>query len=228
MFRTYLPYISKGNSYYGIALAVKRLEDVKTLGASWWYDWTPTGGVPMLWAGKISSQIDKNYTEEILVFNEPNIKTQSNILPEDAVNLVRQIRDYYPYAKLVVGGVSIWAKDWLEKYFRLGGYADKIHIHAYIEEWIGLDEINNFIKGFLPFNKLVWITEFNNLNDNAKEFEEMIKLFKGFSQIERIAPYTNTQPHTGKIWELPICVELFNENGLTEKGKIYSKYCKSN
>ncbi len=228
MFELFLPLVlnpAPTGAYCGLAMAVPAPEDLDLLGVSWWYDWTPTGGVPMLWSGKPSDAILPDYAGEILVFNEPNLEIQANLSPVEAAARSRVLRERYPQATLIAGGTSIWAVDWMRDYLNAGGQADKIHIHAYAEAWIGVDEIEYYLRQYEKFGLPIWVTEFNNLSADVNEFRAMLDLFSQHPQIERIAAYTNRQPHTGALWELPYLVELTPGGVLTEKGQAYREFC---
>lgn len=238
-YKVFLPVIISSEPKYGLAMAhPEYYEDIDKLDVSWWYDWSDgnfgkPGYIPMLWRGNISSKIPQDYAGYILVFNEPNLPSQSNLSVEEAVKRYKEVRNYYKFAKLVVGGTSIFATDYLEEFindlkrdnFPLPDY---YHVHAYIEDWINLNYIKAQIEKYYKITGgNIWITEFNTVYPHAdNEFLEGLKYLDSLDYVKRIAVYTNRQLDSDYIagWALCGC-DLVNPDGsLTNKGTLYRNF----
>lgn len=224
MYTIFLPLVLASRLYYGLAVAdVTHYDDAARLGATWSYDWTPSGDVPMLWSGKPSSLIPAEYTGWILVLNEPNVTTQANLSPSEAVNRLNNLRAYYPRARLICCGASVWAWDWMKAFWDSGGRPDAWHMHAYTESVITpavvaqeLTRMHQLTGGEY------WITEYGSPAGNLSHFQQVTQWFEAQSWIVRIAPYTNRQPD-GVSWALDPGVEMVNPDGsLTPIGAWYA------
>jgi hypothetical protein len=220
--RYYLPLVAAYEPYKGLALADgAHPEDIDALGAEWWYDWTPTGGVPMLWRGNPSPDIQSNYEGWILVFNEPNLPNQSNLSPQEAARRLQVVRDYYPRARLICCGLSVWATDWLGEFLIQGVWPDAWHVHAYTESWI----TPQVAQGYLYTQHMMtggeyWVTEFGSSAGSLRDFQAMALFFERQPWITRIAAFTNRQP-PGE-WNIGAGVEMVTDDGLSPIGAYYS------
>jgi hypothetical protein len=224
VYRVYLPVVIAPQPYKGLALAdAYHAGDVDSLGASWWYDWTPTGGVPMLWSGRPSTQLPATYSGWILVLNEPNVTTQANVTPAEAVRRLAVIRAYYPRARLLCCGVSIWAGDWMREFWQLGGRPDAWHVHAYTESYITPDYIKRELTRMHALTGgAYWVTEYGSPEGDLEDFQEVTRWFEAQPWIERIAAYTNRQPDDVP-WAIGDGVEMVNHDGsLSPIGEWYS------
>ena len=114
-----------------LGLAGGTVAQANALGASWMYDWSATPptaeygieSVPMIGnADRVAYDLGGN-SVWILGFNEPDLAVQSNITPEYAAQLWRQIETRYPQRKLVSPAVSDPDSGWLLR-FRLAYYTE--------------------------------------------------------------------------------------------------------
>jgi hypothetical protein len=228
--RVFLPSIMMGDEpFKGLAIAdMDHFDDIYVLGGEWWYDWTSpldlySAKVPMLWSGLPSTNIPSDYTGWILAMNEPNVSTQLNITPSEAVSRLNALRTSYPYAKILCCGVSIWAGDWTEDFWDLGGRPDAWHVHAYTEEWI----TPTFVQSELTeWHTLTggdyWISEFGSPAGSLSDFQAVMTWFEQQSWITRVSAYTNRQPE-GAPWAIGEGVEMVNDDGtLTPIGEWYA------
>jgi hypothetical protein len=222
----YIPLVITPLQYKGLALADPlHPGDIDALGASWWYDWTPTGGVPMLWSGRPSTDIPQHYAGYILVLNEPNLSSQANVTPYEAVKRLAILRAYYPDARLLCCGVSIWAGDWMREFWQLGGRPDAWHVHAYTESYITPDYVK---RDLTAWHNLTggdyWVTEYGSPAGSLVDFRAVTEWFMAQQWIKRIAAYTNRQPD-GVPWAIGEGVEMVNPDGaLSPIGEWYSAY----
>ena len=225
-YRVYVPLAIAPLQYKGLALADPlHPGDIDTLGASWWYDWTATGQTPMLWSGNPSTLIPQNYTGYILVLNEPNVATQANVTPTEAVKRLAILRAYYPDARLVCCGASVWAYGWMSAFWQAGGRPDAWHVHAYTEAYITptyvateLTRMHDMTGGDY------WITEYGSPAGSLADFETVTRWFWSQPWITRVAAYTNRQPE-GVPWAIGEGVEMVGPDGsLSPIGDWYAAY----
>jgi hypothetical protein len=205
--------------YHGLALAdTAHPEDVQALGAEWFYNWGATADnvpitaefVPMLWRGNPSPYIQSDYDGWLLVFNEPNLTTQSNLSPTEAVIRFNALRAYYPRARLICCGVSIWAGAWQREFYALGGRPDAWHVHTYIEQWVTVGYIQSELTALHALTGGdYWVTEYGSMDGNLHDFKEITEWFEGQPWIARIAAYTKGD--SAASWA--IGVELVNDDG---------------
>lgn len=220
----YLPMILQSPDYKGLALADPyHSGDLDLLRAEWWYDWTATGQTPMLWSGKPSTSLPQNYRGYVLVLNEPNVEIQSNVTPAEAVRRMAILRAYYPNAKLLCCGVSVWAGSWMTEFWRLGGRPDGWHVHAYIEAYITPQYIARELNAWHAMTGgEYWVSEYGSPEGSLEDFATVTEWFEGQSWIVRVAAYTNRQP-IGVPWAIGPGVEMVNDNGdLSPIGAYYS------
>jgi hypothetical protein len=223
--RYFLPLVAAAQPYKGLAFAdPAHAGDLDALGVSWWYDWTPTGDVPMLWRGNPSKDIPRNYAGWILVFNEPNLVNQSNLPPAEAARRLQAVREYYPKAKLLCCGLSVWATDWLGEFLIQGVWPDAWHVHAYTEAWISPAIAQDFLYTHqVMTGGTYWITEYGSPGGSLRDFKTMTRWFEQQEWIERIAAYTNRQPPGA--WNIGQGVEMVKPDGsLTEIGAYYQSF----
>lgn len=219
----YLPLIMQPAVYKGLALAdASHPEDLELLGAEWWYDWTPTGQVPMLWSGKPSVSLPAHYSGVVLVLNEPNVESQANVTPAEAVRRLAALRAYYPRAKLYCCGVSIWASDWTMEFWRLGGRPDGWHVHAYTEAYITPQYIARELSAWHGVTGgEYWVTEYGSPSGSLSDFQAVTSWFERQPWIARVAAYTNRQP-LGVSWAIGEGVEMVTDGELSEIGAYYA------
>ncbi len=175
--------------------------------------------------------LPSNYNGFLLVFNEPNNPEPfgCDITPQEAVARFQRLRKALPQAKMVIGGVSIWAIEWLksflEEYKLSGGEVPDIEalaVHAYIEEWITVDIVRAFMLKTRSFTSLpVWVTEMGSCDGLPETMDSLITMISGLKWVERYAAYTNRQSGH-ESWAICDGVVLFSWDGyLTPAGRAY-------
>ncbi len=193
-------------------------EQAQVLGASWLYDWSPAPpvdewieSVPMIGhAGVVDAALGGN-SQWILGFNEPDLTVQSNISPERAGVLWREIERLYPGRKLVSPAVidPLWLDHMRNDYISYYGTAprfDAIAWHCY--EWnaagcIALGE------RFLRLAELwgvpeVWVTEFVFVRAHTADPEREARTFVAWLErqplIKRYSPFANWSERGSWYW----------------------------
>lgn len=222
--------------YYGLAMAYVNSADIRTLNVGWYYTWSdgesaniPAQFVPMSYYG-LNVRQPKDYSGYMLVFNEPNNPQPwgCDLAPAEAARRYGELRQQYPQAKLVVGGWSVFSKDWIE------GFVSELeklniplpeywHVHAYIEAWVTPAVAQQNLAFFHDLTGgTYWITEFSSLDGNLADFQNMTNWFENQKWISRIGAYTNRQPPDAD-WAINSNVELINSGGnLNTIGAFYS------
>lgn len=215
-------------------------QDYDALNVSWWYDWGTTpahmsykpGYIPMSFAGQMVS-LPADYSGYLLVFNEPNNSAPygSHLDPAEAAKRYLQLRQAFPQAKLVVGGISIWAIGWLQSFYAAVQQQDgraptpaAIAVHSYIEDWITvnealrrLNEIHDFVQ------RPIWVTEFGACDGTANTMYQLVNFFENTTWVERYSAFTNRQQGT-EPWAICSGTNLFSWNGqITAAGLVYQQ-----
>jgi hypothetical protein len=152
-------------------------------GASWYYTWstshsgvtTPahTGFVPMIWGAKnVTAQAlaqAKSSGDHLLGFNEPDMGSQSNMTPQQALDLWPQLEA----TGLVLGSPAVayggdTPNGWLDQFMSgaaARGYrVDFIALHWYGGDFTTPDAVAQ-LKQYLDavyarYHKPIWLTEF--------------------------------------------------------------------
>ncbi|MFF2848463.1 glycosyl hydrolase [Streptomyces sp. NPDC058001] len=241
------PPAAKGNR--GISLnpvdgAAQALADS---GASWYYNWTSTTGnvtrpngvdyVPMIWGpGSVTDEElgrAKNEGKTLLGFNEPDMPSQSNMTPEQALDLWPRLQStgLRMGAPAVATGADLEG-GWLDRFMKgaaeRGLRVDFIPLH-----WYGSDfgpEAVNHLRGYLQavhdrYQKPIWLTEYGLIDfsqgtpryPNEQEQADFVKgstqMLNGLDFVERYAWFTlstQTSP-TG----------LYNGTTPNASGRVY-------
>jgi hypothetical protein len=193
----------------GLAMAYPNLEDLQMLDPSWYYVW---GGcpadiqscVPMSWCGE-DPNLALNYSDYILLFNEPEVETQCNISPQTGINRYMILQAKYSNAKWVVGNNIFWGswQNWLNLFWDICNITpgckmpDYWGVHVYIsgEAWISyvrseLERLHNKVGGTF------WITEFAEITGNINVDNDLVNLFESTLWIDRWAYFTNRAEET--------------------------------
>ena len=222
-YHLYIPHVETPQPYFGLAMATNAPGDLDALGVDWHYTWTAGSDPPMLWAGEISPIVPRDYEGEILFLNEPNVQIQANVAPEEAARRLGLAQLYYPRAKILCCGVSVFAVEWVRRFWLAGGRPDGWHVHAYIESWITPEVAQSYLSQQHQITGgEYWITEYGSMAGDLAEFSSMTEWFMAQPWITRIAPYTNREPD-GQWWSIGDGVELVAGNGtLTEIGAYYA------
>ncbi len=173
----------------GVSFGFSFTEDVSVLGnaISWYYNWSPTQAAkydellkemqldfcPMAWNG-----IDKNALREykerhpeckyLLTFNEPNLKDQANMTPQQSAQKWPEIKSIAKELglKLISPAMNFGTLEgygdplvWLDEFFELVPLSDVdgISIHCYMAHPAALKW---YVERFRKYNKPLWLTEF--------------------------------------------------------------------
>ena len=225
----------------GLAMAdTSHPEDLIALNIGWWYTWGENcNGNPNCVNMVRAMQLPASCYEILLVGNEPNAVKPYGlpINPTDAVSLIMAISSTCPNTKLIVGNVSAddwsnyggwgsgenWLRQFLRDYRSLTGrkYNGGLGIHCYVSEnadycLTRLRQMRNVYSGEM------WLTEMGVQNGDLRQFQRIYRYAS--IAFERVAVYTNRQPHLGEKWELVSGVEMVNaDNSLTPIGLWYSQ-----
>ncbi len=188
----------------GVSFAFSFSEDVSVLGPSisWYYNWGPAHAAkydelnkemnldfcPMAWNGIDKSAL-KQYKERhpecryLLTFNEPNLKDQANMTPQQAAQKWPKIKAVAKEfgLKLISPAMNYGTLEkygdpivWLDEFFELVPLADVdgISLHCYMAS---PGALKWYISRFKKYNKPIWLTEFcawDGLNNETYTAEE--------------------------------------------------------
>jgi Glycosyl hydrolase catalytic core len=246
----------------GIAYDLASPGDLAVLspGVSWWYNWAPAPNAsvpsdyasryamdfyPMLWngtfnAGNFVAFLKVNPgIKYMLVLNEPNLVSQSNMTPQQAAQLWPQFEAIAAQTGVkIVGPAITWGTmtgyedpvAWLDAFYAAYHAAnsnrdpqiDYLAFHWYD---YGLDaQLDRLTK----YNKPFWVTEFANWhsqNDGAQvdtlanqeaQMTSMVATCEGRADVFRYAWFTgrwSPDPHFTSL--------LAGDGALTDLGKLY-------
>jgi hypothetical protein len=212
------PYVAPA-SKQGVAIignnraewARPRPDDARRLGAAWWYNWAHVasfGGVaqdagefvPMIWGKGIPRDLRcPQGGAPLLWLNEPDLRSQANATPVEAVAMLSALVDRCPDARLIGPHISSErsAFTWLSSFWQLWSETGRpfpstigVHIynHSRPSEWI--DAIYGAVPGYTG---AVWVTEFAYCGDGDRVamFAAMVEAFERDSRVERYAPFAN-------------------------------------
>ncbi|KAN0059615.1 hypothetical protein ACQY0O_008183 [Thecaphora frezii] len=128
--------------------------------------------VPCFWGKRYTSdwqqrksEMDKQLPKAILGFNEPDVPSQSNMLPKEAAELwVKEIQPYKAKGVRLGSPQIAWDVDWLSKFVKelgkVGGSVDFIAIHWYGRH-TDLSLFQAYVaKVYRTFQKPIWVTEY--------------------------------------------------------------------
>ena len=185
--------------------------DAVKVGANWYYNWhyvADFGGVtqdgaeyaPMVWGKAIPRDLPcPENGSPLLWLNEPDLGSQANATPQQAVTMLLALQDRCPTARLVGPHMSSerHAFTWLASFWQLWGetgqpFSSTIGVHVYNHprpsEWI--DAIYGSVSGYAG---TVWVTEFAYCGprDRVATFTAMVDAFERDSRVERYAPFAN-------------------------------------
>lgn len=234
------------NADKGIALVEPYLQDLDSIGATWYYTWshlpapkTDERYIPMSYYGLFDDNLPVDYDEFVLFLNEPNNPAPygAGITPTLAAERYAAFVQARPQAKLVVGNTSAWATTWmLDFIIAVKSYnvplPEYVGVHCYVEEWITADTCNFYIEqnrmmwksnaGYIPE---MWITEFADTTGDTESFAALMDVIQGKSYITRFAYFTNRyDPEAAYIPDGWYDFNLINYDGsLSPIGLIYAQ-----
>jgi hypothetical protein len=194
----------------GIAMPYVFAEDLVRTNSSWYYNWGscppfPKGCVPMSWGG-IDPNLPTDYSDYILLFNEPDRPDQANITPENGIIIYKGLKSKYPFAKWVVG--NTFYPNWLYS-FKALCRADVTCImpeywglHAYLGNIEYLSTMKQQLTiAHEKLGGIFWITEFASTRGNLSVDDGLVKFFESKDWIERWAIFCNRAK--GDEWWYP-------------------------
>lgn len=213
----------------GLAMAYPQFqEDFTAIGENtWYYIWTtcPTGAdkcVSMSWCGE-DPNLPVDYSNYVLLFNEPENPKQCNITPQQGVDYYTALHIKYPDIKWVVGNSIFWGswQNWLNSFWNICNATPECKMPEY---W----GIHIYFKGspelYIPFVEseltrlhdkiggIFWVTEFAEISGNTVTDNALVNLFKKTPWIARWAYFTNrsqtTDPWIIDGWK----IDLFDWN----------------
>ncbi len=166
--------------------------DISNVGASWYYDWSPSTGsiarpagtefVPMIWGAAEVDPTDLATAEqqgtELLAFNEPDQPGQTNMTVEQALDLWPQLEA--TGMRLGAPAVSYGADTpggWLDQ-FMSGAAARGYRVDFIPLHWYGGDfssaatgELQSYLQAVYDrYHKPIWLTEFGLANFGTGQF----------------------------------------------------------
>jgi hypothetical protein len=225
------------------------------LGATWTYNWLSAGPtntgmdyVPMVWgAGYVTPAIinglragaQSGQYHNLLGFNEPDLSSQSNLTPQQAIDLWPQLQS--TGLRLGSPAVANMWDGWLEQFMSLAsssGYrVDFIALHFY-QDWTNPNAVNGLMGQlqtiYNKYHKPIWITEIGTIDvrvwgesmhatptqQGADSYlSQIISNFESASYIERYAWFDDN------CWESQEChlSSLYDGNdNITPTGVTYS------
>ena len=237
------------NSNKGIALVEPYLQDLDSVGASWYYDWTFTFDkigvddryIPMAYTGTLDTRLPVDYDGFVLFLNEPNNPAPfgANISPGLAAERYAAFVQARPNAKLIVGNASAWSSMWyiefiwaLDENYPNTPKPQYYGFHGYVESWITASQLESwwdategFIYRYSGVHPEVWITEFADTTGDTESFTALMDVIESKPYITRYAYFTNrydpTQPYIPAGW---YDFNLINDDGtLSPMGLIYAQ-----
>ncbi|KAJ7882758.1 hypothetical protein B0H14DRAFT_2499450 [Mycena olivaceomarginata] len=147
---------------------------------TWYYHWEngpisqmscKNEYVPMFWGSKKwddwnqrKSEMETTIPEHLLGFNEPDVSTQANMTPSEAVDLWMQEIEPWAANGTKLGSPAIawdlnWTQSFLTELESRGGHVDFICVHWY-GSYNDTSGFQNFVaSAFTQFNYAIWVTE---------------------------------------------------------------------
>jgi putative glycosyl hydrolase len=205
----------------------------------WAYNWasSPGGSIPsgveyvaMLWGPKVfgtwAHDIETALSsgcKHILGFNEPDLPSQSNLSPADAVNYHKKyILPYQNRASLgspgVTNGVNGMGLDWLTSFLNLcGGHCGLSFIAIHWYDDASVDKFKRHVTQAIQLANAhniheVWITEFAGAGDAAAQATFLSQAIPWLESQSAVTRYAYFMVRQGI---------LVNGNSLTKLGSIY-------
>lgn len=212
------------------------MEDVATLGASWYYGWGEYCGddsrcvnMTRVW------ELPRACYSVLLAGNEPNAIEPygAPMTPVDAAAATLAIESQCPQTHLIVGNVSAddrdvyggmsgreWVRQFAAVYRNRAGhkFSGAVGVHCYTTV------VASTCIGLLNGIRQVWpgawaLTEFNVLNGDAAQMQTWMTYIRG-AGFERVAIYTARQ--LGGASDLPGASVVNDDGSLTPIGAVYA------
>lgn len=256
-YTTYLPLVMNNVTFIttppvisenkGIALVENNLNDLDSVGASWYYTWTPyptikedTRYIPMSYYGEFNDDLPVDYDGFVLFLNEPNNPSPygANIAPDLAAVRYREFCLKRPLCKLVVGNTSMWATGWfydfinylkrfgdipMPKYVGIHGYIEGDFDYLTVEFW--WNQLRKCWETEAGYRPIFWITEFAETTGNVEQLKNLLSVIKRNDWITRYAYFTNRYDKDAAY--IPTNwydFGLFEDNILSPVGETYKLF----
>lgn len=198
----------------GIALVEPYIQDLDSVGAMWYYTWTPLPSpktderyIPMSYYGLFDDSLPVDYDGFVLFLNEPNNPAPygSGITPTLAADRYAAFVQARPHAKLIVGNASAWASMWYIEFIQAlnNNYPNVpkpqyYGFHGYVESWITVSQLESwwnstegFIYRYSGVHPEVWITEFADTTGDTESLTALMDVIQSKPYITRFAYFTN-------------------------------------
>jgi hypothetical protein len=223
----------------GLPAGHRHTVDIDTLRAGWWYDWSCSIDdladpryVPMSWDGAACINLRRTYPGYLLVLNEP--QSWGKMTAETGARLTLKLADWYPAARLIIGGCGYFEQEWFRQYVTiLGDYRPAgWHVHGYIEHtsWaeVGLRDVIGHLRWCRDITKNqgeFWITEFADTWDGTHA-RELLDFVERADWIDRYAWFasrlTGGESYYPQNWQHNPAL-LGPDGKLTATGEAYTK-----
>ena len=216
-------------------------QELRNAGVTWIYDWSVTPeicagieSVPMIYsAGSVSKPIGGN-SPWVLGFNEPDLTSQSNITPQQAVPLWWQVEAANPDKLLVAPAPANlpWLVEWYDAFRTEYGrppVLDALAVHFYSSASVGdaAGALHRTLRDYrAQANRWgvdqVWLTEFAHLTQGAAFLEKVLPWLP--DECDRYAwfqwEYVGNEP-----WAFGVehNTSLWLDGALTEAGEVYAR-----
>eukprot|EP01006_Ploeotia_vitrea_P003617 TRINITY_DN112929_c0_g1_i1.p1 TRINITY_DN112929_c0_g1~~TRINITY_DN112929_c0_g1_i1.p1 ORF type:complete len:273 (+),score=26.35 TRINITY_DN112929_c0_g1_i1:23-820(+) len=225
-------------------------ESINAINSTWWYNWRPfpspcnqTQGIanfiPMIWGKeeiKYINQVDRN-ADALLGFNEPDVKSQSNMTPKEAASLWHHLESTgMRLGSPAVGTGSEFAYMWLDEFFRhcKGCRVDFVAVHWYAQAFshnskAGCNKtaLFDYIRFFATrYKRPVWVTEFSCILSSAEANLEFMKttlpyIHQASPMLERYSWFAINDQGGEPSWDGIALVEKANTTSLTKLGRYF-------
>ncbi|MFO7670473.1 MAG: glycosyl hydrolase [Bacteroidales bacterium] len=235
--------LMKGLAYRHLGAPEGRCSDIDKLNISWYYNWTPEPGcpvmegvefIPMIWSDKYL--VGDNYRKflepltgsghpALLGFNEPNWKGQAEMSVEMALECWPMLeRTGLRLGSPATTGRSglDWSIEFLKGLKKLGYRVDFLALHWY-GDCSNMEDLRSFLDYYSAFDMPMWLTEFScfkqDMETNASFLEQVVPLLENYPNLERYAWYSNRTTE-----ETYAGAALVNPSGTpTPAGEIFRK-----
>lgn len=246
----------------GVAFSLTRSEDMSLLCPyiSWDYNWGNDATsdatmwfqvydvdfCPMCWSGSYSKDKIRKYVEAnpstkyLLGFNEPNLKDQANMTPDQAAALWPEVVALAKELnlKLVAPAMNYGTLEgysdpikWLDEFFAKPGVELKdisaLSLHCYMKSPAA---VKSYIERFAKYNKPIWLTEFcawdggvSNVEQQMSYMCNVLNYLEQEPNVERYAWFIpryktpGTEPYMQLLTNAP-------DIKLTDLGQMYTQF----
>lgn len=227
----------------GVAIGARDLGAAEKIGAlrvGWYYTWSTSAisgvrsaeFVPMIWGRKVPPL---KRSCRLLLANEPDSSTQSNMLPKQALEVAAAARPKVRYlgSPAPVNGLGKWLESFNAEAVDAGIKYDFIAMH-----WYGAPALKPFLRKidavYARYQRPIWITEFAVADWSAKRSgvnrytpdQVLSFMTKALPELERrnyVHRYAWMGAGTYTVATQPS--RLFDRNGaMTRLGQAYSLF----